>query len=67
MDIVEKMIAKYTIPKFPDNPSEAMSYVPFQQEITRVYAPVQALSAGTVFPELNKPFCGGKCGGVNDD
>ena len=67
MDIVEKTISKYMLPKFPDKVSEAMAYVPFQQGISKTYAPVQALQAGTVFPELNKPFYGNKCGDVNDD
>ena len=35
----------------------AMAYVPFQQ-FDRTFAPEQALEAGTLFPELDKPFCG---------
>jgi len=35
----------------------AMAYVPWQQfECT--YEPAQALRAGTIFPELDKPFYG---------
>lgn len=41
-----------------------MAYVPFQESNPKTYSPVQALEAGTVFPELNKPFYGNKCGGV---
>ena len=41
----------------------AMAYVPWQQFST-VYEPDRALSAGTIFPELDKPFLaakGGRC------
>ena len=37
----------------------AMAYVPFQQYGT-VYQPEQALTAGTLFPDLDKPFLRGK-------
>ena len=33
----------------------AMAYVPFQQ-INQVYEPGKAMSAGTLFPELDLPF-----------
>lgn len=36
-----------------------MAYVPWQN-FTRAYEPGQALQAGTIFPELDKPFTG-KC------
>lgn len=32
-----------------------MAYVPWQN-FTRAYDPKQALQAGTIFPELDKPF-----------
>ncbi len=35
----------------------AMAYVPWQF-FHDVYEPEKALQAGTVFPELNQPFCG---------
>lgn len=41
----------------------AMAYVPWQQ-FSSVYEPDRALSAGTIFPELDKPFLaakGGRC------
>lgn len=41
----------------PDDPVPAMAYVPFQQ-LDRTFAPERALEAGTLFPELDKPFCG---------
>lgn len=36
-----------------------MTYVPWQN-FTKAYDPKQALQAGTIFPELDKPFTG-KC------
>lgn len=33
----------------------AMAYVPWQY-FTKVYEPDKALEAGTIFPELDKPF-----------
>ncbi|MCI7108011.1 MAG: spore coat associated protein CotJA [Agathobacter sp.] len=36
-----------------------MAYVPWQM-FTKTYDPKQALMAGTIFPELDKPFTG-KC------
>ena len=41
--------------RFPDNTPLAMAYVPFQQ-INQVYEPDKAMSAGTLFPELDLPF-----------
>lgn len=35
----------------------AMAYVPWQN-MNQVYEPAQALRAGTLFPELEKPFYG---------
>ena len=35
----------------------AMAYVPWQ-ELGCTYEPMQALRAGTIFPELDKPFYG---------
>ena len=38
-----------------------MAYVPWQY-FTTVYEPDKALEAGTIFPELDKPFlAGGRC------
>jgi hypothetical protein len=41
----------------PENPVVAMAYVPFQQFGT-TFPPEKALSTGTLFPDLNKPFYG---------
>lgn len=35
----------------------AMAYVPWQR-FTQAYEPQKALMAGTIFPELDKPFTG---------
>jgi len=52
----------YGISKLPENPVYAMAYIPFQQEESKVYSPDQGLISGTMFPELDKPFYGKKCG-----
>ena len=41
--------------KFPVNPSYAMAYVPFQNDM-RVYEDMKALFTGTLFSALDKPF-----------
>lgn len=46
--------------KLPKNPVTAMAYVPFQTD-TAMYDAEKALCRGTVFPDLDKPFLGGKC------
>ena len=46
-----------TITPFPENPVVAMAYVPYQQ-FEKTYPAEKALSAGTLFPELDKPFYG---------
>lgn len=37
--------------------SLAMAYVPWQ-ELGAIYEPEEALSRGTLYPALDKPFCG---------
>ena len=44
--------------RFPDKTPLAMAYVPFQQW-GEVYDDEDALSRGTLFPELDLPFKGG--------
>lgn len=46
----------------PDETVVAMAYVPFQTELV-TYTSEEALCNGTLFPELNKKFYGGKCHG----
>lgn len=51
--------AKCDIPApLPDDATVAMAYVPFQQEPVLYDDTMTGLNAGTIFPELNKPFCG---------
>ncbi len=45
------------ITAFPNDTVVAMAYVPFQLDTTS-YSAEKALCEGTLFPVLNKPFCG---------
>lgn len=49
---------KPNLTPFPSSTPTAMAYIPFQQ-FGKLYPPEEALDAGTLFPELNKPFLGG--------
>lgn len=62
-DYIEK---QYGLSKLPENPVYTMAYVPFQAEDSKLYSPDHGLASGTMYPELNKPFCGGKCGDNSD-
>lgn len=46
-----------TLPPFPKDATVTMAYVPFQQNIDP-YEPETALSNGTLFEQLDKPFKG---------
>lgn len=48
-----------TTPMMPE-PVIAMAYVPVQHFHT-TYDLKQSLEVGTIFPELNLPFCGKRC------
>ena len=50
------------LPKLPQYMVTAMAYVPFQTELV-TYTSMEALYNGTLFPELDKKFYGGKCCG----
>ena len=41
----------------PEDPALAMAYIPYQSW-GEVYEPERALDAGTLFPDLDKPFYG---------
>lgn len=57
----ENDMSVYTgISKLPENPVTTMAYVPFQTNTT-MYTAEKALCSGTAFPDLDKPFLGGKC------
>jgi len=43
----------------PAMPVVAMAYVPFQQ-YNVTYAPEKGFEIGTIFPDLDKPFLGGR-------
>ena len=45
------------ISQFPPNPVVAMAYVPYQNPVT-IYSANQGIERGTMFPCLDKPFCG---------
>lgn len=64
---LSEMIEKtYGLSRLPKDTAYAMAYVPFQQEDSEVYSADQGFSQGTMFPELNKPFYIGMCGGKDD-
>ena len=50
--------ASNVLPPLPDDASVTMAYVPFQQQPVIYEEESKALSEGTLFPELNKPFTG---------
>lgn len=57
---------QYGLSKFPKETPYAMAYVPFQAENTSIYSPDQGFMSGTMYPSLDKPFYGKKCGDGND-
>ena len=59
--------AAYGLEPLPENPTEAMAYVPFQPYAPEMCRAVLGYENGTMFKALHKPFYGGKCGGENDD
>lgn len=66
LEFTEIIKEQYGISRFPENTPEAMAYVPFQPENAPTYSPMQGFESGTMFPTLNKPFHGSKCGVHND-
>lgn len=66
LELKEIINEQYGLSKFPENTSEAMAYVPFQMNNSPTYTPMQGFASGTMFPSLNKPFYGSKCGGPID-
>lgn len=66
MKLDEFITQQYGLEKFPKNTPYAMAYVPFQALATETYSPDQGFAAGTMYPNLNKPFFGSKCGESND-
>lgn len=62
MEKQEGMFVCENMPRLPEDTVIAMAYIPFQTDFTSYDSDV-ALSKGTLFPELNKEFYGGKCFG----
>lgn len=62
MNVTDYAEKQYGIAKLPDNPVYAMAYVPYQGEGEKLYSPDQGFALGTMYPALNKPFFGSKCG-----
>lgn len=55
--VAEKDCGDYTpLSALPENPAQTMAYVPFQLSASKRYEVQEALSEGTLFPVLNKPF-----------
>lgn len=48
---------QHIIPPLPEDPVVAMTYVPFQSPVV-IYSAEHGLQRGTIFPCLDKPFCG---------
>ena len=53
---------KYLYEKSFDEKVIAMAYVPWQHFVKLYDNPEEAYCEGTIFPELNKPFMGRRCG-----
>ncbi len=66
MKLTEMIKRQYGIDALPENPVEAMAYVPFQEEDSKTFSPDQGFALGTMYQALNKPFYGSKCGDGND-
>lgn len=54
---------EYGIAPMPENMPDAMAYVMFQPNASKIYSASQGIEAGTMFPSLDKPFYGSKCKG----
>lgn len=53
---------QYGLSELPKKTAYAMAYIPFQPDNHKQYTPDQGLVAGTMYPALDKPFYGSKCG-----
>ncbi|MCI7099082.1 MAG: spore coat associated protein CotJA [Lachnospiraceae bacterium] len=63
MNEAAAMNSDYRMKKPPEKenvPSFAMAYVPYQQ-FGEIFSLSEAISKGTIFPELYKPFQKGAC------
>lgn len=65
MDVIKELQnSDFFIRPLPKSTALAMAYVPFQNAV-KLYSPEQGIQAGTLFPELNKPFLGADKNGGN--
>lgn len=62
--IFELKAREYGISPLPSDATVAMAYVPYQTDaLFDIYSPEKGICAGTMFPDLDKPFVPCKCGG----
>lgn len=66
MKLSEMINKQYGISMLPEETPYAMAYIPFQQEDAKIYSPDRGFVMGTMYPDLDKPFYGSKCGDGND-
>ena len=59
----KEILQSYGLSPLPENPKEAMAYVPFQPDSPELCSPVSGYEKGTIFKSLHKPFYGFECGG----
>ncbi len=57
IDLIEKDLNGFGEQRISDDFPVAMAYVRWQK-LERMYPPEEAFRRGTLFPELDKPFCG---------
>ena len=55
--LIDKEMRPFADAHLTDNFPLAMAYVR-RQQLDKMYQPEMALLRGTLFPELDKPFCG---------
>ena len=55
---MEMVAGQYGITMLPSEPVIGMAYVPYQVNGNDMYAAEQGIEAGTLFPNLDKPFEG---------
>lgn len=61
MDVIEQKVLEQDMKPLPPMPlirPNAMAYVMFQPENAPLYSPANGIEAGTMFPDLDKPFLG---------
>lgn len=62
MKLTELIDKQYGLSPLPNDTVYAMAYVPFQSIDVKTFTPDQGFTLGTMYPDLNKPFYGSKCG-----